>query len=367
MILKNIAIFIDSLAGGGAERVMLDIAQHLKSQGHQVTFFLLEPVVDYVIEEGIDYQVLYQTGKRTTFTNYFHLKKTAKDMRSLVNGVEQRQGKFNLYLSNLDSTNQVLNRCGFDNTYYVIHNAISQEIKRAKKIQFLRYLRVVREKKILNGKRLIAVSHGIKQEIDNSKFITPISIETIYNPCDIDKIQQLASIENSDIPKQPYLIHIGRVVKQKRHDVLFKALKNIPDINLVLLCKNIKKAQKLAQKYNVEDRIIFAGFQSNPYNWIANAKAMVFSSDFEGLGMVLIESLVCDTPVVSTDCPYGPNEILEGELAQYLVPVGDHQALSLKVTSLLNGVENTNSDEFTKTTEKFSINASVEKYLKLAN
>ena len=155
---KNIAIFIDSLAGGGAERVMLDIAEYLSNNGHKVTFFLLEPVIDYELPTDIEYHVLYQKGKRSKFTNLFNLKQTARDMKSLVAKIEKTHGKFNLHLSNLDSTNQVLNRCHFDNTYYVIHNAISQEIKRAKKIQILRYLRIIREKKILNRKRLITVS-----------------------------------------------------------------------------------------------------------------------------------------------------------------------------------------------------------------
>ncbi|NVK23386.1 MAG: glycosyltransferase [Gammaproteobacteria bacterium] len=360
---KNIAIYIDSLAGGGAERVMLDIAKYLTELGHKVVFFLLEPVIDYEVAPQIKYHVLYQTGKRSKFTNRFHIKKTAADMTRLVEHVASKEGRFDLHLSNLDSTNHVLSRCHFENTYYVIHNAISQEIKRAKKSQIFRYFKTLREKRVLNGKDLIAVSNGITEEIKNTDFISPKSVQTIYNPCDIEFVRAQAKVANEQIPDIPYLIHIGRVVKQKRHDVLFKALQNVPNIPLVLLCKNVKKAKKLADKYGVTERIIFAGFQTNPYNWIANAKLMVFSSDFEGLGMVLVESLACNTPVVSTNCPYGPNEILTRELANNLVPVADADALAKRINAVLNTAS---TIDFNSHIEKFRLECIALQYLKLA-
>mgnify|MGYP000273881720 CR=1 FL=1 len=332
---NNIAIYIDSLAGGGAERVMLSLAEELCALGNRVHFFLLEDVIDYVPDDSIKTHVLPTTGKRTTITNVFNVKKTAKDMESLVHSVEKAIGKFDLHLANLDSTNQVINHCSFNNVYYVIHNSVNQELNTAKRRNPFRYMRTKREKRILTGKHLIAVSQGVADEIVKGDLIKPASIHTIYNPCDINKIRSLSEQQNEQIPNFPYLIHIGRVVRQKRHDVLFKALKDIPDIKLVLLCKNVKKVRKLAQKMGVADRIITPAFQENPYNWIKNAKLMVFSSDFEGLGMVLIESLICGTPVVSTDCDFGPSEILTHDLANFLVPTNDPKRLAQKVNEAL--------------------------------
>jgi glycosyltransferase involved in cell wall biosynthesis len=76
-------------------------------------------------------------------------------------------------------------------------------------------------------------------------------------------------------------------------------------------------------------------FRQNPYPWIAGARLLVLSSDYEGFPMVLIEALACGTPVVSTDCPHGPGEILTGELARWLVPVGDSRALAERITAAL--------------------------------
>ncbi|UJF18227.1 glycosyltransferase [Vibrio sp. SS-MA-C1-2] len=141
---------------------------------------------------------------------------------------------------------------------------------------------------------------------------------------------------NSEIPKGDYLIHIGRFVKQKRHDILFQAIANMENkLPVVILCHKPEKAMALAKKFNIEDRLIFPSFQKNPYPWIKNAKALLLSSDFEGLPTVLIESLICDTPVVSTDCPHGPKEILLNEQEEFLVHRENFVNLALKTDKIL--------------------------------
>ena len=336
MTSKRIAIYIDSLSGGGAERVMLSLSLQMQKEGHDVHFFLLEEVIDYALPEDTHVHVVDQPYKRTKATSVLHINNTARAMTALVEENERRLGRFDLHLANLDSTNQVLHHCNFSNTYYVIHNSIKQELKRAAKLNPFRYWRTKREKKVLKGKNLIAVSQGVAEEAKQLTWLNPKSVTTIYNPCDLNDIKKMADESNPAIPSEPYLLHIGRVVRQKRHDVLFKAIKQVPNIKLVLLCKNIKKVRKLARQYGVEDRIITPAFQHNPYNWMKQASLMVFSSEFEGLGMVLIESLICGTPIVSTDCDFGPSEIMTGPMADYLVPVNDPDALANAIVKALN-------------------------------
>ena len=332
---SNIAIYLDTLGGGGAERIMLDLSKEMTKRGHQVHFFILEDVVDYELPSGIVVHPFPSSDSRAKLTNPFNIKSTARTLTEQVKSVEGDIGRFDLHLVNLDSSNLVVSHCQFENTYHVVHNSLHQEIKRASRINPVRYWRTLREKRALHDKHLIAVSNGVKDELLSGKFITPKSVTTIYNPCDFEAISDLAAQPNDQIPSTPYLIHVGRVVRQKRHDILFQALQQVPDIPLVLLCKNVKKVRKIAKKYGVEDRVITPAFQSNPYNWIKNAKLMVFSSDFEGLGMVLIESLICGTPVVSTDCDFGPREILQGELSQYLAKTQDPTDLATKINTAL--------------------------------
>ncbi|GHB73499.1 glycosyl transferase [Psychrosphaera saromensis] len=362
MTQKNIAIFIDSLGGGGAEKVMLTLASGFQKEGHQVHFFLLEPRVEYASSSDFFVHVLYDNITHRKSTNWLNIKKTTSDMTRLVNGISTSHGLFDLHLVNLDPSSKVLSRCDFNNTFYILHNAMAEELKREAKLGPIKYFRKLREKKSYNNKQLIAVSDGVKNEALSGRYIKPKSVTRIYNPSDIAVITKLANELNDEIPKEPYLIHAGRVVKQKRHDILFQALALVPEIKLVLLCKYADKARKLAKKYGVEHRLITPSFQANPYNWLANAKLLVSSSDFEGLPTILIESLICQTPVVSTNCDYGPSEILTGEQAEFLTPLNNPEALASKIIQAFKSPPSIDSEYINK---QFSIDSAVKAYLNL--
>lgn len=94
------------------------------------------------------------------------------------------------------------------------------------------------------------------------------------------------------------------------------------------LSSNVKKLKTLSSSLEVQGRVVIPGFQSNPYAWMSRAEVVVLSSDFEGLPTVLLEAIISGTKVVSTDCPHGPREIMQGQLAQFLVPVQNPDALA---------------------------------------
>lgn len=358
---KNIAIFIDSFGGGGAEKVMLTLAAGLQRAGHYVHFFLLEPRIEYR-PTSMPFDVLYTDVPHRLSTARRNINRTALDMQRLVDQISSQVGQFDLHLVNLDPSSQIVDRCEFANVHYVLHNSMAQEIKREAKLGPLKLYRKVLEKRVYHDKNVIAVSRGVACEAKNNWIFTPNKVTTIYNPTDIEEVQRLSHEPQDSLPKEPYLVHAGRVVKQKRHDLLFKALKQVPDIKLVLLCSKTKKAQKLAKKYGVADRVILPGFQENPYPWFRHAQALVSSSDFEGLGMNIIDALLCDTPVVSTNCNFGPSEILTGDLRHFLVPVNDYKALANKINQVIADPPKIDN-AFIK--DKFSTEVAVEKYLNL--
>ena len=88
------------------------------------------------------------------------------------------------------------------------------------------------------------------------------------------------------------------------------------------------KLQALAHELGVSENVEFAGFVNNPFSYLPRARLFVLSSRHEGLANVLVEAMACGCPVVSTDCPFGPSEILEGGRWGELVPVGDPVALA---------------------------------------
>ncbi len=113
----------------------------------------------------------------------------------------------------------------------------------------------------------------------------------------------------------------------------FKLVKS--DIKLLILAKKDSKLENMIKDRKLEKRVKILGFQQNPYKYIKNAKLLVLSSDREGLPTVVIESLILGTPVVSTDCPTGPREILVDDLSKWLVDVGDYKALAEKIDEAL--------------------------------
>ena len=331
----RIAIAIDSLAGGGAEKVMLTLASEFTQMGHEPHFLVMTDDVAFDISDTLPVHVCFEK-KDKDFNRFWNLSPAVNKLKSKISQVEASVGQFDLFLSNLDKTNRLMTKTQVSPLFVVVHASVEEELNRHAKLGPFAFLKKLWAKKALNGHHLVTVSQGIANEIKQTQRISPASIQCIYNPFGFNDINTLSKQAAEGIPEQDYLIHVGRYVKQKRHDVLFQAIAQMKSqIPVVLLCHNPKKALKAAKKYGIEQRVIIPGFQPNPFPWIANAKALVLSSDFEGLPTVLIESLACGTPVVSTNCPHGPSEILTGELARFLVPRRDPKALAEKLDEML--------------------------------
>lgn len=331
---KHIAIIAPNLHGNGAVRVTLNQAKALRDAGHRPELFILLAEGDFSVPDGIPVHYLAQSddGDKKRLSP-----PSAQQLQQLVRQVENSQGAFDLFLSNTARCDKMAAACDFQPLYLISHCALRQELRDALKQGPLKLLKRIRQARVMHGRHVIGVSEGIAHELSHLSWLKPASVRAIYNAFPIDDIRALAAAPHPDLPAQPYMIHVGRLARQKRHDILFQALRRMPDAPpLVLLCNKPDKARALAQRYGVADRVIIPGFQTNPYPWIAGAELMLLSSDYEGLPTVLIEALICGTPVVSTDCPYGPAEILTGALARYLVPCRDPAALAQAAQACLN-------------------------------
>jgi glycosyltransferase involved in cell wall biosynthesis len=205
--------------------------------------------------------------------------------------------------------------------------------------------------KIYNGLNIITVSDGIKDDLLTIIEIKPQSIQTIHNPIDREHITRLA-LEPNPVQEDDYIIHVGRFDPAKRHDILLKAfaLSNL-NTKLVLVGDGSERDKIIAwiDTFGLHDKVIMCGFIQNPYPIIKNAKLLLLSSVHEGFGVVIVEALMLGTPVVSTDCKSGPNEIMTGSLAAYLVSVNDVEKLSETLQRIYHNpyvIPNTLMDQF---------------------
>lgn len=344
---KHICIIIPALMSCGVTTAAMNLARALIRNKANVCLISLTKTKEILPPEDIPTHYLYsdklsyrQLETRGTIAQ------DAKALKALISQISSEQG-FDLFLSNTAWCDRIMTVCDFPNTHHIIHESTEKTwqnigLFRAKKYRCWQWFRA------LKGRSLICVSQGVSEGIQKHQRIKPAHIDVIYNTFDIENIEKQKSAYIPDIENKDYIIHVGRFCKEKRYDVLFEALKKLPETTLVLLAKHPKNTLKLAQSHGVSEQVIVVDFQQNPFPWIAEAKLLVLSSDTEGLGMVLIESLICGTPVVSTDCDYGPREILTGELAAYLSPINDADALATNIRSALTGYPDIHQAEILK-------------------
>lgn len=333
--MKRIGIFIPTCSGGGVTKVMLNLAMALMGRKADVHLLVLERTGAIEIPDDIQVHYLFDS-KQKRLDSRQRFKDSIRKIQTWVAGLEEQFGSFNGFLSNTSRCDRLISACQLHNVHYVIHSSVEETLKREMLLGPIKYFRKLRWLWSLNGQSIITVSKGIEKEIIKKQRFSPASIRTIYNPFDIAKIKQLAEAPVEGIPTTPFIIHIGRYARQKRHDVLFKALNMMTEKEkVVLLTNHSSSLSKSVKKYGLTDRVIIPDFQQNPYPWIKAAQLLVLSSDFEGLPTVLIEALICGTPVVSTNCPTGPAEILTGKLSSLLVPRRNVQLLALKLDEVL--------------------------------
>lgn len=223
------------------------------------------------------------------------------------------------------------------------HNALTQVVANSKR-PFIKGLRFLVRFLYKYSDALVSVSAGIKGELHNDIGVRHKNSVVIYNPVVDDWLERLKLEDPGhkwlDGTKKVFL-GVGRLSVQKNFEALIKAFSLISDdesYRLIILGDGEDKEalQNLAKELKVFDKIDFCGRVDNPYAFMSQSDVFVLSSKFEGLPTVLIEALACNLPIVSTDCPHGASEILEGGKWGRLVPVDDVKALASAMEKAIN-------------------------------
>lgn len=319
---------LPNLAGGGAEKAILKTANSLLDRNHSVDLVLLEETADYDVSRQMACHILSKRASR----GYLGKRLLAHRLRKCVGALAP-----DLVVSTLPFADEVAILAKLPRHYCRIANTLSAEIARLELSNPAKATRRLARYRALYGRRsLIAVSHGVATDLGvNMAIASPVTV--IANPFDFDAIRDAAKAPCSGLPTERYVIHVGRFSGQKRHDVLLDAWQEITgNTQLVLLTQPDEQLTQMIGERGLQGRVIVAGFQKNPYPWIAGAALLVLCSDHEGLPNVLIEALICGTPVISTDCPSGPREILAAELPEALLPCGDVSMLAQRTEAFLS-------------------------------
>lgn len=329
----RILLIVPDLRLGGAERIIVSLARGLADRGHSVNILVFYREIEFQIPVEVALHCLTEPTRRMRFG--------WPDKRILAWSLKRWfriAGPFDLVVSNLPFASEVVDLAGVENVWHHIHGTLSAEVDgllpdRKRKA----HRRLKRYRRIFDGKNLIAVSDGVASDLREGIGLSRSNIVTIYNPHDFDEIRQMAAMPDSAIPALPYVAHVGRFTKGKRHDLLLDAYaaSGIAH-NLVLMTRSSRELLHLIESRGLSSRVSVVGFQGNPFPWYAAASALILCSDHEGLPNVLIEALASGTPVISTDCPSGPREILQGSFERFLSPVGDVEALAQNLRKVID-------------------------------
>jgi glycosyltransferase involved in cell wall biosynthesis len=383
----KIAVVVNCLKMGGMERVAVNLADAFHESGHSTDLIYLKnrkkeieprnteiPVRLFnlkksVLSSGIGTlwlivcQILNAVFRKT-FPIWFAYAE-AIVFKKKLNNLEKQSGKFDLIIFRGQGT--------FEHLWPIQDNRFVYVCENVQKKQMYGKLSKWIFTKLFNNRNVVCVSNGaLDSFVDMAKthHITLTKAITLNNPNDFTKIKEDAETVKQPLHDKPFILGLGRLVPQKNFTLLVEAyykaisLYDIKqDLVIVGAGKDLINIQTTVEKLNLTERVHFKGQQNNPFPWYQQADLFVLSSKFEGLGMVLIEALACDTKVVSTDSKGGVRQIMNGQLEPFLTEETP-EALAEKIHYALQQEWNDTFSNFVQETlNKFDGKIIVDQYI----
>lgn len=217
---------------------------------------------------------------------------------------------------------------------------------------------------------VIAVSEGVAETVVDNTALAPGEPTVLHNPVDVESIRSKAdeSTEHRwlDNPDVEPIVSVGRLKPVKDYATLMRAFASVtksrPETRLIIVGKGPERdsLEQLARDLGVADRVSLPGYRDNPYPYMQSSSVFVLSSTSEGLPTALIEALACGCTVVSTDCRYGPREILADGTYGRLTPVGEPAELATGIETALE--KPTPAEQSRSRAEHFSTEAGADRY-----
>ena len=218
----------------------------------------------------------------------------------------------------------------------------------------------------------VAVSEGAADDLCEIANLPDDHVRVIYNPIVTPEFWSKTK-EKADHPwlhsnEDPVVLAVGRLTGLKNFPLLLRAFAEVcnhREAKLIILGEgeDRERLETLVKRLSIDGSVDLPGFVDNPYAYMRSADVLVLSSQCEGFGNVIVEAMACGTSVVSTDCPSGPAEILEGGKWGRLVPVEDEKALAMGILQTIDSPQR--PDALRKRARDFSVSKAVGQYLEV--
>lgn len=350
----KVLILLTSLHGGGAERVALQLHNQLDRRRFDVRTGLLRAAGPYLDQIETDRLLIADDGERRF--NYDGPNRAQYSPGKLLGAVQRAPRAYrrmvtdfqpDVVMSFLKGTNLLtwlalmnlgarrpkwIAREGNNVLAVVREEAPNALVERVSLGLTRRAYR--RADAVLTNSTDMAIGLAADLGLDGRK------VRMINNPIDLAAIADAAAQSAGDAMARPYILSAGRLEYQKAHEVLIEAYARSGiwrSHGLVILGKGSKLAQlhRLAAQLGVGEHVCFIGFVANPYAWMAGADLFVLPSRWEGFPTVAAEAMACGTPLLLTDCAFGPRDIIvPGESGELVAPE-DPEALAAAMSALI--------------------------------
>jgi glycosyltransferase involved in cell wall biosynthesis len=333
----RLAIFTADMSGGGAERAMMKLAGGIACRGIDVDLVLRRAEGHYLAELSDRVRVV-DLGADHVLTS----------LPALVRYLRRERPR--AMLTSLNHVNIVglwARRLAGVDTRLVVNeqNTVSREAPNSPRRRHRLVPRLAR-RFYPWADEVVAVSEGAADDLVRAIGLDGEHVKVVPNPIVTLELAEMAT-EPLDDPwfgdgGDPVALAVGRFTRQKDFPTLIRAIADVREerpIRLLILGDGPERPrmEAVVTELGLEDVVRLPGWVGNPYPYMAAADVFVLSSRWEGLPSVLIEALFCGAPVVATDCPSGPMEILEGGKHGVLVPVGDVGALATGIARAVSG------------------------------
>lgn len=359
---RKLALFVPDLRGGGAERVMLVLAGAFAGRGFDVDLVLARAVGEYLshVPENVRLVDLQAPRLRTTPARLARYLRQVRPA-ALLSAYDQ----LNLLAIVARQLSRIKPRL-----VCTVHVDLSTHLKLEPRTFRKRTYASLLRAMLYRADHVVCVSQGVADSLVTRVGVSPDHVSVIYNPVSIERIRILAE-EPVDHPwfqegAPPVILGVGRLDPQKDYPTLMRAfalLRKKQPTRLVILGEGRERAhlERLARELSIKHDVWLPGFVENPYKYMKRCSVLALSSRWEGFSLALVEGMALGVSVVSTDCPSGPREVLEGGKWGRLVPVGDCEALARALEEALRAPIVAPPE----TLERFNVERVASQYLKV--
>ena len=379
----RVAIVVRSLKIGGMERVAISLAEAFADNQHEAHLIYFKnkkntfsPTGNVKVHHfnldklmllsviGFFWEIFFRIFNMLLRKSYPLFKGffTSQIFKFKFSKLEKEYGHFDLIIVRGQGTLEM-----------IYHNKDGRMVVVAESIfsytAMNKYIKNIQIKSLYENRNIVGVSSGVTknlQELEINENFKSKTIIKITNPIDIQNTNNLA---NEYIPNfnEPFILSVGRIIPGKNIpllvDAYYHARQNYAIKHKLVIVgdgSDMPLVKCRVKELFLESHVHFTGQLTNPFPWMKQADLFILSSKFEGLGMVLLEAIACNTKVIATKSKGGVTDIMKNELTSYLVDQ-NVEDLSLKIATTLQEESNINFDNILK---EFTPKVIVDKYIK---